>query len=184
MRFIAREGQGRFPPLAYEQPAQPFSLLLQDESGLRNCLPVVGKGANSETGENSEGPVKKRDQRLGNESSEAVRGEAEFRNNPGSTGLQVVTNPEGKRGNFISGEAVEKEVGHDQVIGCRRRFPCADVGNLDVNAVGLRAGAASEFREHGRTGVDSVDNDGRIFGQQAGNESAVAIAQDFSGALG
>jgi len=139
---------------------------------------MVRKGATVETCENSKDLVKERNQGPREESTEPVCGEAEFRHDPGSVGAQVGTNTCGERRNFIRCEAVEEEVGHDKVIGCRRRLPCADVSDLDVNAAAVMSGAAHEFGEHGRAGVDSADTDRRIFGQQARGESAVAIAQD------
>jgi hypothetical protein len=158
-------------------------LVPEDKSGLNEGFAVIGKSADGETCEGSEGVVEKCNEWPRKESAVAVCGEVEFRHQPGRAGPHVRSKPRGERFDFIGEQAVEEEVGYDQVIVWRGRLKCADVRDLDLDAVAVGAGPARELGQHGRTGVDSVDEDCGIVCEQACSEPAVAIAQDESPAM-
>jgi hypothetical protein len=80
--------------------------------------------------------------------------------------------------NLLCGEAIEKEMGDDEVVRVGGWLPLAGVFEVSLDAVRVRAGAAEQGIEHGGTGVDSVDLNGWVGAEQALSEASVTVAED------
>ena len=79
------------------------------------------------------------------------------------------------------GEAVEEEVGDDEIV----RFGCRRGEGEGAGLVGLEAGgrvggfaALAEELEHGGAGVYGVHFDDGVRGEELGGEAAVSVTQD------
>jgi len=145
---------------------------------------VVGQTADGESREQAEGAVENGDEGTGYQAAEGGGGDGEFRDEPEGVGGENGAEIGGEGVDFRSGEAVEEEVGDDQVVGGGRWGESAEVGDLGANALGVRAGSADKGAEHSRTGVDGVDVNVGVGAEQAGGEASVAVAEDKGAAAG
>jgi hypothetical protein len=68
----------------------------------------------------------------------------------------------GEGGDLVCREAIEEEVGDDEVIGCVARFPVAGVDLVGAHSIAVYAGVAQKRTEHGTAGIDGFDLDVRI----------------------
>ena len=84
---------------------------------------------------------------------------------------------------LVGGEAVEEEVGDDEVVGGlwrRREGECVRTVCAEASGSGdvRRVGAPREDAEHGGAEVDGVDEDIWIVGEKRRGEAAVSVAED------
>jgi hypothetical protein len=139
---------------------------------------VVGEVAGGETGEEAEGAVEGGDKGAGDEAAEGVWGDGELGDYPLGLGSGCDAEGCGEEVDLGGGEAVEEEVGDDEVVRRVGRVESAGVGLVGADTRAVAAGALEQGAEHGGAGVDGVDLDQRIGAEKAGGEAAVAVAED------
>ncbi len=137
-----------------------------------------GKLAEGEAGEEAEGAVEGQDQGTCDEAAEAGVWDGELRDQPSGLGEGRCAEGCGEGLDLGGGEAVEEEVGHDEVV--RRVWGAegAGIGVVSVNAGGVVSGPMQQGVEHGGAGIDGVNAENGSGAKQAGGEAAIAIAED------
>jgi len=153
---------------------------------------VIGEMADAQASEQGEGAVESGDDQAGGEDGEAgtMSGDLEFGDEPAGVGGTGGDDDGGEALDLGRGEAVEEEMGDDEVVGgAIVNGGGARVELERIEAMGAHAGggagagdAAAEQSEHTGAGVDSVGVKLRVETEKAGEETAVAIAEDESAA--
>ena len=127
--------KGWDPEFSDQNTAEGFSFANECESSLRQSLAVIGQTLDPQAGEQSEGPVEQGNQRAGHEFAVWTRWDSEFGDEPLRRGMDVGSDSRGKCGHFAGGEAVEKEVGRDQVVMGDGGYPRAGIAEVAGDAV-------------------------------------------------
>ncbi len=143
--------------------------------------------ANREPGEQTEDGVKGRDDALGETSLNHARTRhLEFRDEPSGSGYELRPQAGDEAVGFGLGQAVEKEVRDDEVVAGGWRAKDARIGTGCGQAVqvALFCDAFAEQVEHRRRSVDGISPQIGRGGEQAGQETAISIAEDQSAASG
>jgi hypothetical protein len=130
----------------------------------------------AEAGEEAEGEVEAADVESG-EGLERSGGDAEVGEEPECSGGQGGGEPGCEGVEFELGEAVEEEVGDDEVGGMGGGVG-EGAGVVGVEAVGGWVAALVKELEHGGAGVDCVCVEVGVGGEEAGEEATVAVAED------
>jgi hypothetical protein len=168
------------PEFGREDSGETMSLGDSRESGLGEWRGVVGEMGGAEASEDTEGEVEAADDEFCGEMHWAVR-DAEVGDEPEGSGSKGGGDADDEGVELGLGEAVEKEVGDDQVVGVFE-WEGEGVGVMGVEAgvdvwCGFFAVLAEEL-EHGGAGVDCVDFEMRVSFEELSKEAAVSIAQD------
>src|ERR1700733_8958938 len=135
-----------------------------------------------EAGEHVEAEIENLDEGPRHEPPEPAFGNGELRDDPlclsRCAGAQAVCESR----DFVRREAVEKEVGDDQVVVRVGRLPTACIGLVRAHAIVKNTGIALEFAQHRRAGIDGVNLNIWICLEQAGCKTAVSISENKRGA--
>jgi hypothetical protein len=107
---------------------------------------IVGEAAGFEAGQKSERLVEECNQRPGYDWAKPAGGNGELRQNPDRSGTHVEPQSSGQGGDLACGQAIEKEMGCDEVIVRHRRVKEADVGDVSFYAAGVGAHTPAQFR--------------------------------------
>jgi hypothetical protein len=91
-----------------------------DQAGLGEWRGVVGETGSAESGEEAEGEVEAADEELCGE-THGARGDAEVGDEPEGSGSEGGSDAVDEGVEFGLGEAVEEEVGDDEVVGAYER---------------------------------------------------------------
>ena len=138
------------------------------EAGATEGCPVIGEMGDAEAGEEAKGEVQKADEGAGGQAEEAGR-DAEVGDEPAGFGGEVGEEAGGELVELRLGEAVEKEVGDDEVVG-----PGAPEGE-GVGGVGAQAKAGggggglrslAEEVEHDGAEIDRVGQEAGVAGER------------------
>jgi hypothetical protein len=137
--------------------------------------------ADAQAGEDAEGGVEGGDDEAARGGAQ-TQGDLEFRDDPEGSGSEVGAEAEGERGGFLGREAIEKEVGGDEVIRAigvgGRKGANVGAGGGEAGSGAEASGARGETAQHGRAAIDGVGAEMGSGGEQAGEETAVSIAED------
>jgi hypothetical protein len=170
-------GQGwALPELGRENSAEGEVAVEADEAVAVESGGVVWEASGAEAGEGSEGEVEEPDESAGGE-AEGAGGDAEVGEEPEGSGAEMGREPGDELVELGLGEAVEEEVGDDEVEGAVR-LKGAGIGLVGGEAVGCGCGSLSEEVEHLRAEVDGDGVEAGVGCQQAGEEAASAVAED------
>ncbi len=113
----------------------------------------VGKPGDAEAGEDAEGQVERADVEGGKGAEDRCLGDGEVREEPEGAGGGIRGEGLGQGGEFSRGEAVEEEVGDDEVSVLRRSD--GEGGSLEsADAVQEGLAATAEELKHGGAGID------------------------------
>lgn len=148
------------------------------EAGSAEGGGVVGKLRDAKTGEQAEGEVEEADQSLCR-AAEQARGNAEVGEKPKRSRGEMGSRSGDEPIEFGLGEAIEEEVGDDEVVGVR------GLEGAGIDLVGLEAGECTarstpEKVEHGGAEVDGVGLEMAVAGQEGCEKAAVSVAEDES----
>ena len=143
---------------------------------------MIGQGLLAEAGEDAEGMVEQRHQRRGEDATEERGRDGEFGDEPESVWRQARGEAMAEVGDLRRGEAIEKEVGDDEVV-VRSFFgghwgPEAQVGDLRGKPAGVGGCALFEQLHHAWAGVDGCDANGGVGAKQRRGEAAIAVSED------
>jgi hypothetical protein len=128
------------------------------EAGVEQWRGVVGKTRGSKAGEETEGEIKTADKERGGK-PQGASGNAEVGDQPEGFGRECGSKASDEEFELGLGEAVEKEVGDDEVVGfCGEEGEGVGVvGSQTVERVGSGGfGVAAKKLEHGEAGVYGV----------------------------
>jgi len=151
---------------------------LESPAGLDECGAMVGEAIEAEFGEKTEGCVEKGDEGRGDEAAEERWRDCEVGDEPESVLSRDRDKAMGKGGNFFGGQAVEEEVGGDEIVtDVERGLPVTQVGGFGSEAVCVASGGSAEGGEHFGAGVYGVDADFGIVPEKLRGETAVSVAQ-------
>ncbi len=171
------------PQFGDEQAAQFGVRGFRYESGLGEEGAPGWDLADGETGEETEGRVEEGDEGAGAGCAEAATGgDLKLGDEPAGSGGEMGAKAGDEAGGFVLGEAIEKEVGDDEVVAVGGGLVGAGVGAGDREAV-IHSDAArpvAEEAEHGGAEVDGVGVERGIGGEEAGEEAAVSITENES----
>lgn len=172
---------GKLPELGDKQATEEGLGGLATEAGLGEQGLPGGNAADAEAREKAKGGIKSGDESAGDESAEtAAGGNLKFRDEPERAGSEVRAEAGDEGGGFRFGQAIEEEVGDDEVVAVGGRVEAAGVGagGGEPMARADAGGSVGEQAEHGGAEVDGVGVEIRMAGEKTGEEAAVAIAQD------
>jgi hypothetical protein len=168
------------PEFGEEEPGEPMLLGDSGEAGRLEWIGVVGEFCGAEAGEDAEGEIEAADEDLRRESQEAG-GEVEVGDEPEGLRGESWRDAVDKGFEVGLGEAVQEEVGDDEVVwaverageraGLVRGEACRYVGGESVRAL-------TEEAQHGGAGVDCLGAEVRVLPEEFGEEAAVSIADD------
>jgi len=147
------------------------------ESGLCEWCCVVGEVGGAEAGEDAEGQVEAADEESGWKMHWAG-GYLEVGDNPEGPGTCVFCDAGDEGIEFGLGEAVEEEVGDDEIVGALE-WEGQGVCLVDVEArfgMGYSFAALAKELKHGGAGVDCVGVEVRVLCKELGKEAAVSVA--------
>lgn len=172
------------PEFRGEDTAEEAMLAESRETGVAKDGGVVGEAGDAEAGEQAEGEIEGADEQGGGDSKGAARGDAEVGDDPEGVGGEV--GAEGGEEGLELGrrEAVEDEVGGDEVEGGvglesgGEGVGVAEVGLLYLEAWGEGVTALGEELEHAGAGVDGEGVEVGVGAQEGMEEAAVAVAED------
>lgn len=168
------------PDFGCENSAEGEVLFEEGEAGLAEGGGVVREAGGAESGEEAEGEVEEPNESVGGE-AERAGWDAEVGEEPEGAGCEVGDETGGELIELRLGEAIEKEVGDDEVV------EAVGLEGDGVGRVGLEArfggggggaGSMAEEVEHGGTEIDGVGVKAWIAGEEVGEEAAVAVAKD------
>ena len=148
---------------------------------------MVGEAGGAEAGEEAEGEVEAPDEELCRE-THGAGGDAEVGDEPEGSGSEGRGDASDESVEFGLGEAVEEEVGDDEIVsfvsvGCVG-FPLEREGEC-VGLMGAKAkggirdccfAALAKEVEHGGADVDCVGVEVRVVLEELGEEATVAVA--------
>ncbi len=137
----------------------------------------IGKLLYAEAGEDAEGEIEAADVEVGEGSKKPRRGVAEVGEKPEGAGTEMGCEVPGEGVELGLGEAVEEEVGDDEVgfgRGCEGE--CGGVEGAE--AIGGGVAAIAEEEEHGGAGIDGEGVEVGLLGEESGKEAAVAVAEN------
>lgn len=136
-----------------------------------------GEPVGTQAGSSAEEGVEEAEEPPGQKFRRPGRGHAEVRKQP--AGVRQCGGGElshhGRE--FFRAEAIEDEVGDDEIVAGRGRFPREYVGVDKLDPCGRTGPGAGELK-HGSAGIDAGDFGPRMAAEQLGKESAVAFAED------
>jgi len=142
---------------------------------------VVWQGSDPQAGEDPEGEVEESDEELCGP-SEWAGGDAEVRDEPQGVGRQPGSESGGEEVELGLGEAVQEEVGDDQIVRVQgwgfRKGQGVGVVRVKLDrgsAVGLAL--LAEQPEHGKACIDGISLSLRILVEEPGEEAAISVAQ-------
>ena len=141
--------------------------------------------AHGEPGEQSESRVEGGDDALGEPSLECTRAwHLKVRDEPSGAGCEMRPQPGDEVVRFGFGEAVEKEVRDDELVARGGRAEDARIGTGCGQAVqvALFCDAITEQVEHCRRSVDGIRMEKGSGGEQACQETSIAVAENQSAA--
>lgn len=141
---------------------------------------MVGEASSAEAGEDTEGEVEGADDDAGRE-AHRPGWDTEVGDHPEGVKGERWNDTSDERFEFELREAVEKEVGGDQVIlSVGSKGESVGVLSLEANCRVEGAGPATLAKQmdHGGAGVDGVGVDTGIGGHQGSEETAISIAED------
>jgi len=139
---------------------------------------MVGEALEAEMGEKTEGCVEKGDKGRGDEAAEERWRDGEVGDEPEGVLSRDRDEAMGKGGNFFGGQAVEEEVGGDEIVtDVERGLPVAEVGRFWSEAVCVASGGSAEGGEHFGAGIYGVDANFRIVPEELRGETAVSVAK-------
>lgn len=139
---------------------------------------MVGQAASLEAGEAAKGPIESGDQRSSYRAAIPPGWHGEFRNNPDSVFDACTLQMRCKVPHLVYGQAIEKEVRHDEVIVTTDRFESTSICKVHAQASAIGAGATLKFCKHCCAGIDGINSNAPILSEQARGKSAVAVADN------
>ena len=143
----------------------------------------VGEAGDAEAGEDAEGEVEEADVEGGEGRRMGLGGMAKSERSQRVPGAGVRGDSVGEGLKFGLGEAVEEEVGDDEVGAWG--WCDGEGGGLEgADAFGIGLAAVVEEVKHGGAGVDGEGAEVGSACQEAGEEAAVAVAEDEGSAAG
>ena len=164
--------------LGCEEASQVMLVGDSGEAGLREGCGVVGEAGCAETGEDAEGEVEAADEELCRD-THGAGGDAEVGDEPEGSGGEGGSDASDERVEFGLGEAVEEEVGDDEVVLLFEREGDG-VGVMGAEASGgvgsCCFAALAEELKHCGAGVDCVGAKVRVLLEELGEEASVAVA--------
>jgi hypothetical protein len=170
------------PEFGGEEAAETVVVGDAGEAGSGEGRGVIGQGVGAEAGEDAEGKVEAADVGSGDEVHEAGGWNAEVGDEPEGSRGEVRGDVSDEGFEFGLGEAIEKEVGDDEVVLlCWVKSEGVAVVGLEASSV--KGAALAEEMEHGGAGVDSVGLEVGVLREETGEEAAVAVAEDEGGFL-
>lgn len=89
---------------------------MKSPAGAHEGLMVIGQAADGEAGEPAESEIEGGDERLSDQAAEPAAWHCEIRNDPKAVLVDVAAQARGERFHFSGVEAVEKEVGEEQIV--------------------------------------------------------------------
>jgi len=144
-------------------------------------LGVVGQAGDAEAGEEAEREVEGADEVAGEEVEGAGGGRnAEVGEEPKAARGEVRSEAGGQAVELGFGEAIEEEVGDDEVVRARGlEGEGVRLMGLEADGCGGRGGmrALTEEVEHGGAEIDGVGVELRVAGEELGEEAAVPITE-------
>jgi hypothetical protein len=176
-KFAGRSG---LPEFGGEEAREAELMGDSGQAGLGEGRGVVGEAGGAETGEEAEGEVEGADEELCGE-THGARWDAEVGDQPEGSGMQVLCDAGDESVELGLGEAVEEEVGDDEVVGTFQRVDeCVGVVRAQAKSgVGRCCFATlAEELEHGGAGVDCVGVELGVVLEELGEEATVTVAQD------
>jgi len=141
-------------------------------------VPMIGQLADPEAGEQSEGAVEQGNQRASYKSAGESGRDCKFGDEPLRRGEGAASDSRGENVDFFGCEAVEKEVGSDQVVMGGGGLTGAGICEVGSHPVWISIGGQDELVEHRRAGVNRIDQECWILGEEPGGEAAIAITQN------
>jgi len=141
-------------------------------------VPMIGQLADPEAGEQSEGAVEQGNQGASYKFTEESSRDSEFRDEPRGCWIDAASDSRGENVDFFGCEAVEKEVGSDQVVMGGGGLPGAGICEVGSHPVWISIGGQDELVEHRRAGVNRIDLECWILGEEPGGEAAIAITEN------
>lgn len=154
------------------------------QAGARESRLRIGEAGDAEAGEQAKGEIERTDVEAGERAKESMRREGEVADQPEAAGCEPVGEPGGEGLDLGLGEAVEKEVGGDEVgrggQGGEIEGECAGVqgGQAGGGAGDAASCAAAQAAEHSGGGVDGEGAAGGVTEQELGEKAAVAVAEN------
>src|SRR5215469_10855914 len=171
------------PKLCVEQAAEESAACDASHAVALQSRLWIGQLIDAETRKQTEGTVERRNIEAGEGAEERVVGEGEVADEPEGAGGELCCNAGDERVDVRLREAIEKEVGGDEIgLRCdidfergalQRGETASGVGN------GLQA-AAAKFVEHDGADIGSDRGALRVAEEKLLEEAAVAIAEDES----
>jgi hypothetical protein len=174
-KFVVRSD---LPELGCQEAYEAMLVGDSSEAGLREGCSVVGEAGGAETGEEAEGEIEAADEELCRD-TQGAGGDAEVGDEPEGSGSEGGNDASDERVEFGLGEAVEEEVGDDEIVSlCGREGDGVGVMGAEADGgVGSCCFAAlAEELKHRRTGVDYVGAEIRVLLEELGEEASVAVA--------
>src|SRR5580692_481297 len=102
----------------------------------------------SETGEEPERAVECSHQRYRDEAAKPAFRDGKVRDDPPCAGSDACVQAASKGSYFVGCEAIEKEVGDDEVVGRLVRIPLAGVCEVNANTPCMNTGVAGQCQQH------------------------------------
>jgi hypothetical protein len=145
---------------------------------LGESQPVIGKTANPQSGQPSKNPVKKDNERLGDDAAKPSGGNGKLRDQPLGVPAGMSSQSHGKRSYFFGRQAIEEEMRDDQVIIVTHWLEKAGIGKVGHQALLVCTCPMAKLVQHRAAGIHRIDSDAPIFIEQTRCESAVTISED------
>ena len=153
------------------------SFLQEGEVGGAEFFTVAGEVAGFQTRGEVEEAVHDVEPGAGVDAAPSAWGLPEISDDPGPFGAKALGDARNERGKVFGVEAIEEEVGEEDVVrgDGEREFECVGVGQAHV-WIGEQAPACLD--QHAGAEVDAVDGEGWIGAGKCLREAAVAVAKD------
>jgi hypothetical protein len=172
------------PEFSGEEAGEAVVLGEAGEVDLVESGGVVREVGDAEIGEDTKDEVEAAYVGAGDGAHGAGGWDAEVGDEPEGLGGEVRSDLGDEDFELGLGEAVEEEVGDDQVVFFRGRGAEGEgVGFVGLEAIGERGATLAKEMEHGGAGVDSFGLEVGVLSEELGEEAAVAVAQDEGGFL-
>jgi hypothetical protein len=173
-----KRGRGGLPEFGEEKTGEMMVVRDSSQTTLREGGDVVGEMGGSETGEDAECEIECADGEFCWKPHRAA-GDAEVRGEPESSGGEGGSDAGDEGFECGLGEAVEEEVGDDEVVGFCFDGEGQGAGVVDLETVGGgRFAPLAEELEHGGAGVDCIGLDVWVASEKLREEATVSIAED------